>query len=424
MKTIAINDVKVDEVIEVKQNNSTFRGLVTDITPYGLSGKDFTFNLYDIATKYITSRFVRSIDSIVSSGIPSDLSVLKEAIKKLKLDNVQWKGGTLGADPEVFVLNSKSGQVIPAFNFLKSNKEPDLTLENMPIFWDGFQAEFNLSAGGCLDGRVASMWHGLRTLSSLATKHDKDAILTIQSTVDIAPSLFDNAKPEHIAFGCSPSLNVYGMSGLKIDGAAVPFRSAGGHIHFGIEDSFKKDIVPYVKALDKILGVACVSLFHKYDNPARRTLYGLAGEYRTPAHGFEYRTLSNGWVCHPTIMYIVNELARKAIGMEQNNLMEFWNATEEETIECINNCDVGLARTILARNEGTFKKILMSMCYQRPDTVTVVYNTFMLGMEELVNPETIEDNWAFSDSNKIYNTRIHNLQTHNSNYTRLLNIKI
>src|ERR1019366_5440055 len=95
-----------------------------------------------------------------------------------------------------------------------------------------------------------------------------------------------------------------------------------------------------VKAMDAIAGVACVALFAKYDNPIRRQYYGLPGEYRLPKHGLEYRALSNAWLIHPLIMNLVIDFARKAAIMGKEGLFSKWKATEQETIDCITNCDV------------------------------------------------------------------------------------
>jgi hypothetical protein len=65
----------------------------------------------------------------------------------------------------------------------------------------------------------------------------------------------------------------------------VPFRTTGGHIHFGIGKRDDETVSRMVKALDAIIGVACVSLFDGIDDPRRRRMYGLAGEYRLPEYG-------------------------------------------------------------------------------------------------------------------------------------------
>jgi hypothetical protein len=314
---------------------------------------------------------------------------------------------SIGSDPECFVLD-KDNKVIPSYLFLKSKEQNDKTMETkacvvgnthrgsgtQSIFWDGFQAEFNVFAHSCLAWTVDSTFIGLKTLQLKARKFNPDAKLTIKTTLDIDQDILDNADPEHVAFGCMPSSNAYGMSGMKLDGRDVSFRSAGGHIHLGLPNGDVNRNIEYVKALDKILGVACVSLFAKYDDPRRRLMYGLAGEYRTPPHGIEYRTLSNAWLSHPLIMNIVFELSRKCISADQMGVIQYWDSTEEETIACINNCDVELSREILARNKFNFIQIFDRIV---SNSGVAVYKLFMLGMDSLIkNPEDIEGNWGLS----------------------------
>jgi hypothetical protein len=125
-------------------------------------------------------------------------------------------------------------------------------------------------------------------------------------------------------------------------------------------------------------------------------------------------------MCHPTAMYIVFEIARKVISLVDSNLFQYWKAEENDTISAINECNVPLACELINNNEEMFKDILMSICYQDKDKTTVVYNTFMLGIEELIdNPDKIIQNWGGSTSNG----RIYYLNN-NKNFDKLLKIKL
>jgi len=401
-KPSKLSVLKVADLVEI----SGFTGIIQSIIPNG-------------ATKYVNlliesgdikQLLARETDNVFKKRKDSDLihKFDKAALGSIK--GIRWNGGNLGSDPEMFVFDSLTKQVIPAFKFLDKNGGKDKTDDGEKLFWDGFQAEFNIRSGSCLDERMSSTRFGLRALRNKAVAYNPNAVLTVQTTVDIPSEMFADALPEHIAFGCTPSKNVYNMDGIKMDGKDVPFRSAGGHIHYGLDKKEWKHIPDYVKALDKILGVACVSLFAKYDNPARRTMYGLAGEYRTPPHGLEYRTLSNAWMCHPTMMYIVYELSRKAIAMQQKGLMRFWDATDKETIACINECDVDKARSILKRNDKVFKDLIRSFSYD-DERAKVIWNTFMLGVDVLINTESIETNWQLDNDSFSY-SRVQISQMH------------
>lgn len=313
---------------------------------------------------------------------------------------------SVGSDPEMFVVD-KNDQVIPAFTFLPSKDEPikaEVHGHWRPnnIYWDGFQAEFDTMENSCLSGQVDSIHFGLQGLLKAAREHDKDAKLSFRTVVDIPPDMMAEARPEHVQFGCMPSFNAYGMKGESTPGHEVPFRPAGGHMHFAF--SLKHDeAIKIVKAMDAILGVACVSLFASFDDPRRRKLYGLAGEYRLPPHGLEYRVLSNAWLMHPLLAHIVFDIGRTAAMVGKKDMLSKWECSESETIRIINECDVEAARKVLTHNAEFLKRIIevkyMNWWTSGPNVDAVkaaeyVYNAIMNGAESIIKePTNIEANW-------------------------------
>ena len=332
--------------------------------------------------------------------MPNDLPVeIIEGAEKLWASYEKWQlqnlpaqlnyGYTSGSDPEIFVETAK-GELIPAFNFLGSKENPNKIGTNT-IYWDGFQGEFTVGANNCCAFMLDSVQTGLKGLLDAARKFDPKAKLSAKTVFDIPIPLIRESKPEHVAFGCNASLNAYGMKGLEEPGNQVFYRSAGGHIHLGFMKVDDTTMVNIVKALDAILGVAGVSLFAKFDDPRRRQMYGLAGEYRTPSHGLEYRVLSNAWMFHPLIANIVYDLARPAATFGWKGMMKHWKATEAETIKAINDCDVPLAREILTRNKDL---LIIIMRTKMGDRANYAYDVIMNGMESVIaNPTDIEGNW-------------------------------
>src|SRR6185369_6959931 len=158
--------------------------------------------------------------------------------------------------------------------------------------------------------------------------------------------------------------------------------------------------VPIVKALDAIIGVACVSLFAKFDNPKRRRLYGLPGEFRLPKHGIEYRPLSNAWLAHPFITNLVIDVARNVVVLAQKNLFHrVWDAKEEEVVDTILTCNVQKAREILEKNKETFIKILGASYHEwaKKNQLEFLFNVFLNGMEWIVkDPHNFTNNWSLN----------------------------
>ncbi len=264
----------------------------------------------------------------------------------------------LGADPEIFV-ETGNGTLIPAFTFLPSKYEPLRTPEEgCSYYWDGFQAEFNIVPNTEINDCLKSLRFGLKALLRAAQERDPSARLSLKTVFDTPLDMLRQLPPEFVEFGCMPSYNVYGITGMGLDGINCPHRFAGGHIHFGIarSDAAMNAIPDIVRALDAILGVACVSLLENFDNPVRRRYYGLAGEHRLPPHGLEYRSLSDAWFFNPKLASMVLDLARKIVVWTVNGKNQ-WQASEQEVVECILRSDVDLARKILARNAHLFPAI-------------------------------------------------------------------
>ncbi len=306
-----------------------------------------------------------------------------------------YMGTAIGSDPEIFCEDEK-GELIPAFAFLGSKDDKGRMLAQP--YWDGFQAEFDTQSNSCMQVHANSLRSGLINLHQQLKKHNPKAKLSVKTVFDISLEALKTTKKEYVVFGCRASLNAYGLKGLEAPGEEVTYRSAGGHIHFGLgNDQLRNDkagIIKMVKALDAVLGVACVSMCGKYDDPRRRIMYGLAGEYRLPPHGFEYRTLSNAWLFHPLIAHLVFDMARSVTTFGYKDFLKYWECEETETIRIINECDITAARAVLKKN----KKILLQIINTRYgdfERAEFVYDVFYHGMESaLKNPTDIEGNWS------------------------------
>jgi hypothetical protein len=332
----------------------------------------------------------------------ADAETTKDLMAKYKewmLSNlwqhVGYLGTSIGSDPEIFVEDEK-GNVIPAFSFLPAKNGP-----NRPYntgYWDGFQAEFDTTANSCMQVHSSSIREGLKSIHAKLKAFNKNAKLSAKTVFDIPLELLKTSAKEHVAFGCRSSLNAYGLKGIEAPGEEVTYRSAGGHIHFGLgNDKIRNDkegIAKMVKALDAVLGVACVSMCGKYDDPRRRQMYGLAGEYRLPPHGFEYRTLSNAWMFHPLIAHLTFDLARSTTTFGYKDFLHYWECDEKETIRIINECDITAARAVLKRNKKILLQIINSR-YADMERAEFVYDILYMGMDSVLkSPTDIESNWG------------------------------
>jgi hypothetical protein len=308
-------------------------------------------------------------------------------------------GMSLGTDPEVFVVD-ETGEVIPAWEFA-----PKKGKGNGQCYWDGFQAEFTVHAGNCLALMADSLQKGLAQTLQTARKQFPKAKLSLDNVLEVSPQVLKACKDEHAALGCDPSENIYGAKGKAVlDGRKLPMRFAGGHMHFGVGRQMPKTTEAIVKTLDAIVGVSGVSLAAGIDSAVRRQFYGLAGEYRLPAHGIEWRTLSNFWLTHPGIMHLVFDLGRECVRLGHGGLRYLWEADEQEVQDIINGNDVQAARKLLDRNKdmlyGVFRHIYNNghggtmYSISCEDVAKAAVRTVMNGVEVAVaDPKDIEKNW-------------------------------
>lgn len=315
---------------------------------------------------------------------------------------------TIGADPEIFVEDDK-GEVIPAFKFLKAAsdngvlKYGDYRADSQKIYWDGWQAEFTVNAGTCMQVMSDNFHNALKALWAAAVRHNPKAKLSAKTLIEVPLDVLAKTANKYVEFGCKPSYNAYGFAGaLDQPGKQITYRSAGGHMHFGWGKFSKQNeyqIPLIVKALDAILAVGCVSMFAEFDHPMRRRYYGLAGEYRLPPHGLEYRTLSNAWLFHPIAANMVFDMGRLIANVGANQLIDVWEHNEKETVDTIMHCDVKNARKILDKNETVFKKLLTTAYHSYTHAATKgCWSAFRNGIESIVkDPTDIVGNWILDN---------------------------
>lgn len=312
---------------------------------------------------------------------------------------------TVGTDPEIFAVDPQ-GEVVPAWMYLPDKAKPkhfkSANHKTGTLYWDGFQAEFTTQGTDtCLLWMSDNVQAGIQAVYDAAKA--VGAKLTIQNVLPVNPDYLQTESLEHVQFGCAPSYNVYGLQGNIQDGRDVPFRFAGGHLHFGVShlptnpEARQQVIEKYVRALDMILGVASVSLLGELDNPIRRQFYGLPGEYRMPKHGFEYRVLSNAWLCHPLAMNMVYDLARAVCGLAEEGLLEGWQGDEDEMKAILMQNDIAGARAVLDRNKVMFKqicKVITGTFYTLDEHLEKAFDVWRNGLSTVVKDMTdLVSNW-------------------------------
>lgn len=289
----------------------------------------------------------------------------------------------MGSDPEFFF--RKDGNVIGSEKVI-----PENGLHHMrgygKIVRDGVQAELNPHATMCRQTACTNIQQVFSVLAgTLKQKKNNGVTIDISRVVDVSKQEMDTLSKKSKTFGCAASMNanikkIDKISNITVDPTVYLKRSAGGHLHLGYpkpysEEDFDREIHVYdntsakiqqarwvqgydrarnpeiiIPLLDIIVGNTCVLLDRDEGNIERRKVYGKAGEYRTPAHGIEYRTPSNFWLQSPHLASMVYGLARQAVEMavqsddDNNYLKELKKLVSMADIEkAINNNDFDLA---------------------------------------------------------------------------------
>lgn len=195
----------------------------------------------------------------------------------------------IGADPEVFLINPKTGEFVSAIGLVGGTKHIPLQIEGMKkgftLQEDNVALEFGIPPATSSTTFVkhihAIMEQGLNKVPEL----DFSKLSCVQ---------FPKKELMHPAariFGCEPSFNAWtGKENEKPEADDPTLRSAGGHIH--IETSLNPNTVG--QACDLFLGIP--SMLMDKQGMQRRKLYGKAGDIRYKPYGLEYRSLSNFWI--------------------------------------------------------------------------------------------------------------------------------
>ena len=261
---------------------------------------------------------------------------------------------TIGADPELFIINTKTDSVVSSIGIIPGEKGNAWRSDDMPdgfgLEIDNILAEFNIPPCKTRDEFISSinyMKDYIRTfVKNVNPDYDIRCIASQFVPWDQLQS--DEAK----LFGCSVSYNAYTESpNEKPNGATTNLRSAGCHLHCGYDNPNIETSLNIVKMFDLCLGVPSVI----FDNDTnRRSLYGKAGDFRLCEYGVEYRSLSSFMMNDNNLLNFIWNGILLSIKMINDNvdISNFKN----DVVSCINNSDVSLAKKIC--NELNFKSLL------------------------------------------------------------------
>ena len=220
---------------------------------------------------------------------------------------------TVGADPELFIINEKTGKVVSSIGLIPGEKGNPYTSEDMRegygLETDNIVAEFNIPPAVKRESFVESIVYMKNYIDHFVKKINPDLGIKCSASemVDSCELQSDEAK----LFGCSVDYNVYTEKpNPKPEGERTNLRSCGFHIHLGYNNHNIDTSLSLVRYLDMYLGLVSVL---KDQDIKRRSLYGKAGCFRLTSYGVEYRTLSSAMMNSVSNLELIWNQIKKAI---------------------------------------------------------------------------------------------------------------
>jgi hypothetical protein len=248
----------------------------------------------------------------------------------------------LGSDPELFIVNSRTNEIVSSIGLIPGEKGNPWT-EGLPEGYgleiDNILAEFNIPPCKTKKEWIHHMNFMKNFIRQFVKKVNPDYDLLHKASAHVNPEILNN--PIAQLFGCSVSYNAYTeMPNPRPEGDKTNLRSVGVHLHVSYDDPNVFDNLNIVKYFDAFLGIPSVMMDHDTE---RRSLYGKAGDFRMCAYGVEYRVLSGYFLKDNDTIGFMWDQAMKAIGA-YNECEPIPNS--EEVQDVINNSDVETAKRL------------------------------------------------------------------------------
>lgn len=255
---------------------------------------------------------------------------------------------TIGADPELFLINSKTGEVVSSIGIIPGAKGNPYRSKDMPEGYgleiDNILAEFNIPPVTTAEEFIKAVTYMKNYIKKFIKAKNPDLDILCKASMVVNEDQLQS--PEAKLFGCSVDYNAYTEEpNPKPEGERTNLRSAGFHIHIGYDNCNVDTSLTLIKYLDMYLGVPSVL---KDNDTKRRSLYGKAGCFRLTPYGLEYRVLSSHFLSNKiTLNWVWNGISRAIEAYNEDAPL----ADPELVQRAINNSDKELAKELINKYE-------------------------------------------------------------------------
>lgn len=202
----------------------------------------------------------------------------------------------IGCDPEVFLVNTKSGKVVPATGLFPGTKSKPHRVEKGAVQVDGTALEFNIDPVESEDEFVDNINHVMKQMHEMVKKVDPDLEILLAPVVQFDSDTWSNIPFYGKELGCDPDFDITGNENT-IDESLMntPIRTGSGHIHIGFDNPDDVDRLYVVQAVEQALEDVKDS-WETSSSEIRRKYYGKMGAHRPKEYGVEMRSLDNTWL--------------------------------------------------------------------------------------------------------------------------------
>jgi hypothetical protein len=277
---------------------------------------------------------------------------------------------TLGADPELFVTDGKTGKIVPVCGKLGGTKALPQWIPGLADGYmfqeDNVALEFNIPPQTSQAHFSAAIARAVQSVQVLAAKAGLSVYMFQGSSHRFRKDQLDNTPlietpdlkkiPQAHIIGCDPDWCAYGANidddpvkrkAFDIE-ALGTVRHVGGHLHFG----YNKELCPehiFARLVDAFVYLPHL---HQDSQTTRRAFYGKAGLYRPKSYGVEYRSMSNFWVVDSTI--------RDNIAYRSFNLLRALHSNPHEMAELYAELPHMEIKQVIDEGDGQASKALFS----------------------------------------------------------------
>lgn len=227
---------------------------------------------------------------------------------------------SIGADPEFFLVDSKTKKAVAPHEYIGGTKHAPEPVDGGAIQVDGLAVEFNIDPAAT----VTSFQRNIKmVLDELRRRIPKHLDFVFSPTMWFDEDYLAKLPAEVLELGCDPDFDAYNNGApnprpkpVVKDGKVL--RTAAGHIHLGWpgdkdinSEEHRWDCILLAKRMDMIFG----EITKEYDKDTlRASMYGKPGAYRPKRYGMEYRTPSNLWVLNSSMQHNIYNMARYSFG--------------------------------------------------------------------------------------------------------------